>query len=54
MLTQVLYTVAELRVADEIGRKGPQTAQDLAMSLGERCPSVAGITLNLLLVFVSF
>lgn len=31
---QVLYTMAALGVADEIGRKGPQTAQELAYSLG--------------------
>ena len=30
----MLYTVAALGVADELGRKGPQTAQDLAYSLG--------------------
>ncbi|EIE20123.1 S-adenosyl-L-methionine-dependent methyltransferase [Coccomyxa subellipsoidea C-169] len=32
--TQVLYSVAELGVADELGMKGPRTAQELAMSLG--------------------
>ena len=31
---QVLYTIAALGVADELGRKGPQTAQELAYSLG--------------------
>ena len=33
-MLQIMYTVAHLGIADELGRKGPQTAEDLAASLG--------------------
>lgn len=34
-ILQILYTVAALRIADILGREGPQTSQQLAESIGD-------------------